>query len=122
MSVMAEAYKNLPGKNNVQIIFVSVDPIRDTSDKLAQYVAYFNESFIGLGGSMNQISSLTKQIGVAFFHNIKEDTQNYMVDHSASIFLIDPKARMVGKFSPPHQSEKIQKQFKQIKDFINTHE
>ena len=119
LSVMAEMYKNLDDKNNVQIIFVSVDPERDTTNKLAQYVTYFNEDFIGLGGTIGQVNSLTKQIGVAFFHNIEEDSENYLVDHSASIFLIDPKARMVGKISPPHQAEQITQQFKQIKDYID---
>ena len=119
MSVMADTYDKLEDKNNVQIIFVSVDPIRDTTDKLAQYVAYFNEDFVGLGGTMEQISSLTKQIGVAYYLNIEDDAENYLVDHSASIFLTDPMARMVGKLSPPHQSEQIQQQFKEIKDFID---
>ena len=117
---MAEVYKQLVKTNSdIQIIFVTVDPVRDTSDILAQYVAYFNEAFIGLGGSIEQISSLTKQIGIAFFLNKTEGTDNYEVDHSASIFLIDPKARLVGKISPPHQAEQITEKFNLIKEFIN---
>ncbi len=119
MSILANVYNNFEDKTDTQVIFVTVDPVRDTQDKLAQYVAYFNEDFIGLGGNLDQVSSITQQIGVAFFHNIEEGNDNYLVDHSASIFLIDPKARMVGKLSPPHQEEKIDQQFKQIKDFIN---
>jgi protein SCO1 len=120
MSVMADSYEKLASDTeNIQIIFASVDPERDTAEKLSQYVAYFNEDFIGLGGSAENVDSLTKQIGIAYFINNKEETENYLVDHSASIFVFDPKARMVGKLSAPHQSTKIIKQFQEIKEFIN---
>jgi protein SCO1 len=119
MSVMNEAYKQLsPTNNDLQIIFVSVDPERDTTIKLAQYVSYFNDSFIGLGGNNDMIDSLTKQIGIAYYLN-KEQEENYLVDHSASIFVFDPEARMVGKLSAPHESDKVIEQFTQIKEFIN---
>lgn len=121
MSVMADAYKQLATDNNdLQIIFVTVDPERDTTEKLSGYVSYFNEKFIGLGGDTEMINSLTKQIGVAYYLN-KEENDNYLVDHSASIFVIDPKARMVAKISPPHQSGQIVQKFTKIKDFINAH-
>ena len=120
MSVMADAYNQLIHDNkNLQIIFVTVDPERDTTNKLAQYVDYYNENFIGLGGNIEMVNSLTKQIGVAYYYNREEQPGNYLVDHSASIFIIDPKVRMVAKLSPPHQSGKIVQQFTKIKDFIN---
>ena len=98
---------------------VSVDPERDTQEKLAQYVSYFNEDFIGLGGDMAMVDVLTKQIGVPYYHNKEEGVKNYLVDHSASIFLIDPKGRMVAKISPPHQKAAIIEQFSKIANFIN---
>lgn len=120
MSVMAEAYKQLVIEhNNIQIIFVSVDPKRDTTEKMSQYVSYFNEAFIGLAGDAEKVNSLTKQIGVAYYLNNEEQMENYLVDHSASIFLFDPKARLIGKLSAPHESEKIIQQFTKIKTFIN---
>ncbi|MBL1141049.1 MAG: SCO family protein [Proteobacteria bacterium] len=120
MSVMNESYKQLNIKHSdLQIIFVSVDPERDTTEKLAQYVTYFNDDFIGLGGNTEMVDSLTKQIGAAYFLNNEEQKENYLVDHSASIFIFDPKARMVGKLSAPHDSAKITAQFIKIKDFIN---
>ena len=120
MSVLAESYNQLVEKTvNLQIIFVSVDTERDTTEKLSQYVAYFNDAFIGLGGETENIDSLTKQIGIAYYLNNEEQTEDYLVDHSASIFVFDPKAQMVGKLSPPHQSAQIIKQFTDIKEFIN---
>ena len=120
MSVMNETYKQLSTEdNNLQIIFVSVDPERDTTEKLAQYVTYFNEDFIGLGGDTEMINSLTKQIGIAYYLNNEDQKEGYLVDHTASIFLFDAKARLVGKLSTPHETEKIIKQFTTIKEFIN---
>lgn len=120
MSVMAETYQRLITEyKDLQIIFVTVDPERDTTEKLATYVSYFNEDFIGLGGNTDQVNSLTRQIGIAYYLNKQEAADNYLVDHSASVFLIDPKARMVGKLSPPHETEKIINQFKTIRTFIN---
>jgi cytochrome oxidase Cu insertion factor (SCO1/SenC/PrrC family) len=65
------------------------------------------------------VNSLTRQIGIAYYLNNEETSDNYLVDHSASIFLFDPKARMVGKFSPPQETEKIINQFKNIRQFID---
>jgi protein SCO1 len=120
LSVMADSYKQLAIEHDdIQIIFVSVDPARDTTEKLSQYMSYFNEDFIGLNGDPEKGNSLTKQIGVAYYLNNEEQTDNYLVDHSASIFLFDPKARMVGKISAPHESSKIIQQFIKIKKFID---
>jgi protein SCO1 len=120
MSVMADAYKQLAVDNKeLQIIFVTVDPERDTRQILSQYVSYYNEKIIGLGGTIDMVNSLTTNIGVPYYLNNEEQTENYLVDHSASIFLIDPKGRMVGKLSPPHQKDKIIQQFTKIKNFID---
>ena len=104
---------------NLQVLFASVDPERDNTDKLAQYVNYFNDDFIGVGGKASAMNGFTRQLGVAYFLNNDEENENYLVDHSASVYLIDPEARLVGKLSPPHSSEMIEQRFIQIKEFIN---
>ena len=117
---MADVYQKLMNEHkDIQTIFASVDPDRDTTEKLAQYVSYFNEDFIGLGGDKEKVDSLTKQIGVAYYLNNAEQNEDYLVDHSASIFLFDPKARMIGKLSAPHESNKIIKQFTDIRTFVD---
>ena len=118
MSVMADVYQKLVVEfEDIQIIFVTVDPERDTTNKLSSYVSYFNKDFIGLHDEPKNENSLIGQIGIAYYYN--KENENYLVDHSASIFVIDPKMRLVTKLSPPHQSEKIIDQFKNIKRFID---
>ncbi len=118
LSVMDKVHQALARSENppdMQTLFISVDPERDTPEKLDQYVTYFNPGFIGLGGSVEQVRGLTKQIGVAYYLNKTSDTENYLVDHSASLFLIDPKGRLIAIFSAPHEAAPITSKFNQIR-------
>jgi protein SCO1/2 len=118
MSVMADAYKKLSIEfENFQTIFITVDPERDTTNNLSSYVSYFDKNFIGLKGNVKNESSLISQIGIAYYYN--KNDKNYLVDHPASIFLIDPEMRLLAKLSPPHKSQKIINQFKEIKRFVD---
>ena len=118
--VLAQVYPSLQSASkDVQVIFVSVDPSRDSTGILDQYVSYFHQDFIGLSGAQQQIDDFTQKMGVVYMLNNNDNQENYLVDHAASIFLIDPKGRMVAKISPPHQIDAISRQFQQIKEFID---
>jgi protein SCO1 len=122
LTVLDKIYDQLESQqqqSDVQMIFVSVDPQRDTSEQLHSYVSYFNEEFRGLGGSLEQIQGLTKQLGIAYFHDQPTATGDYMVDHSASIFLIDPQGEMIAIMSAPHKAEDILARFLSIRSFID---
>ena len=94
-------------------IFVSVDPERDTPDKLGQFVSYFNADFIGVTGTTEAIGQLTRQLGViAARVEDGADAENYLVDHTASILLIDPDGHFHALFSPPLKAADI------VSDFI----
>ena len=121
LSVFNEIYTDLHSKNlndDVQMVFVSVDPKRDSSEQLKDYVAYFNKDFIGLGGSLEKISTLTNQMGIAYFHDEATAEGDYLVDHSASVFLIDPDGRVVAIMSAPHDPEEMTARFSKIRAFI----
>lgn len=102
----------------VQTLFVTVDPERDSPQRLGEYVRYFDKNFIGLGGTSEQVASLASQLGVAYFRAPAGDG-NYLVDHSAAVFLIDPVGRLVGILSAPHQAETILGRFRQIREFVH---
>ncbi len=122
LALMSQVYKKLANMNQldqVQTLFVSVDPERDSSEKLAQYVSYFNPDFIGLGGSQQQIDALTSQLGVPYYrHKTDTDTEHYLVDHSGSLFISDPAGRLVAILSTPHDADEIANRFVAIKKFI----
>jgi len=88
-----------------QFVLVSVDPRRDTPEHLGQFVAYFNKDFIGVTGTQQAISELTRDLGIMYSIPDPILTDKYTIDHSASILLVDPEARLHAVFSPPHRAD-----------------
>lgn len=101
--------RNDPEKtNNLQVLFVSVDPERDTPRQLNQYVNYFDPEFIGVTGPEAQLAPLTLQLGIAYrIEDHEPGSQQYNVDHSASILLMNPNGQLHGVFPAPHQSDSM---------------
>lgn len=103
-------------KVNTQVVFVTVDPDRDTVQELKEYMPHFNDAFIGVTGSKEMIDSLARPMGVAYQRVPGEDSEgDYLVDHSASFLLIDPLGRLRASFSPPHDPEQIAEDFRNIR-------
>jgi len=91
-----------------QVLFVSVDPERDTPEKLQQYVDYFHPDFIGVTGAQEQLAPLTMQLGIAYrIEEHESGSTQYNVDHSVSILLTDPQGRLRGVFPAPHDTDKM---------------
>ncbi len=105
-----------PQRHDVQIVFVSVDPERDSAEQLAGYVPYFNRSFIGVTGAPEEIDRLTRQLGILHLKVDRGEGKGYLVDHSASILLFDPSARLRGVFSAPHRAERMATDFIKIRE------
>ena len=118
LAVMDKAHSQLDQAGDVQFALVTVDPDRDTSERLEQYLSSFNPEFIGLSGSAEQIAGLTGQIGLPYFLDKTQDEENYLVDHGASLFMIDPLGRLVGIFSAPHDALDVTDRFNRIREFI----
>jgi protein SCO1/2 len=116
LAVLARARDNIAksmvGAENIQFVFISVDPNRDTASKLRQYVDYFDSSFIGVTGDNAQIGNLAGQLGAAYQVAIAPGTENYRVTHTTAVFLVDPRARYHAVFTPPHDAEAISRRFK----------
>jgi len=98
-----------------QIVFVSVDPDRDTAEIITSYLNYFDKQFVGITGPEDKLSELTKPLGILFAKIDSGDS--YTMDHSASILLIDPKGRVLGLFSMPHDPKMLSQSFKVITKF-----
>ncbi len=79
---------------NVQVIFISVDPGRDTSAHMQEYVERFNPDFIGLSGTQEELTPVWEQYGI--FREVVDGTSptNYIVNHTARVFLIDGKGNL----------------------------
>jgi len=100
-----------------KVIFISVDPARDTTERLGQYVSYFNTAFLGVTGLEEQLQTLTSPLGIAYRRS-NESSENYLIDHSASILLINPQAQLQALISPPHDATAIAEDYQKILDVL----
>lgn len=107
LSVLAEARRGM--KTAPHIIMVTVDPDRDTPEKLHRYVPAFHPDFIGYVGTFDETVKLAEQVNVAFGKVPGNEPGSYLVDHTASLVLIDPEGRYAGFIKSPHNAQRIQR-------------
>lgn len=74
---------------DVRFLFVTVDPERDTVTEMKRYVPAFDPAFIGLTGTAEEIQAVTKSYGVYSEKAAPDEQGNYLVDHTARIYLVD---------------------------------
>lgn len=92
---LARAMKLLGKKaDDVQVIMVSVDPERDTADKLEEYVHAFDPDFIGLTGTPEQIAEVAARYGVYYAKHEGSDASGYLIDHTATVMVINEEGRL----------------------------
>lgn len=95
LSRYAEVMKTLgPEAERVQVLFVTLDPGRDTPARLKEYVPWFHPSFVGLTGSTTEIAEAAREFRV--FSAIKEvgGGMGYVLDHSAGSYVFDPAGKL----------------------------
>lgn len=78
----------------VQVLFVTLDPARDTPQLLAQYLPSFHQSFLGLLGDDNAIAALAKDFKVFYVKQPGSTPGSYSIDHSTSSYAYDPQGRL----------------------------
>lgn len=83
-----------------QVVFVSVDPQRDKPERLASYIEYFNNEFIAVTGEHDQLFPLSRSLGLMYAIAESTENPNYLIDHSASVVMIDPNGLAIGRFKP----------------------
>jgi protein SCO1/2 len=95
LSTLAEVMRKLgPDADRVQVVFITVDPERDTAELLAQYVPAFDPRFVGLRGDADATARTAKEFKI-FYQKVPGRTPDtYSVDHSAGLYIFDPKGRL----------------------------
>jgi protein SCO1/2 len=90
----------------LRVVFITVDPARDTAAQLAQYVHAFDPDFIGLTGTPAMLQTVAHRFGVAFLR-VDLPGGDYSLDHSSTIFLMDARGRNVAVFTPPYDVKSL---------------
>jgi protein SCO1/2 len=98
-----------PLADRVQPLFVSVDPERDTPEVLAEYVAQFHPSIVGLTGTPEEIAKVAKEYRAFYRKVVPEgaDESDYLMDHSAYLYLMGPDGKFVRVFSHTQGPDEI---------------
>ncbi len=115
--------QNQQSRFPVQVIFISLDPERDTSEKINAYTAFFHPQILGLSSSNVELVKVAHFFGSDYSRkataagaalNIPAGIDmpsyvenNYQVDHSARIYIVNPDSSYVGSFAPPHDAENM---------------
>ena len=94
LAELSEVMKKLgSGADRVQVLFITVDPERDTQTVLGQYVPAFDPRFVGLTGSVEQIAAVAKDFK-AFYQKVPTPNGSYTVDHFSGMYAFDATGRI----------------------------
>ena len=107
MQILAAARKALADEGHEplpRIVLVSVDPQRDTPELMGRYVDYFGNGNLGVTGDLDELLTLTSALGI-YFEKQAGDGENYAVDHSAAVLVVNPDGAFHALFSGPHLVE-----------------
>ncbi|MDX1805197.1 MAG: SCO family protein [Alcanivorax sp.] len=108
LTAIAQALKSLPEnqRDQVRVLFVSVDPRRDTPALLKQYTHYFGKQIHGLTGNKAQLDAITKRYRTAYGYGKPDAHGHYSVSHGLAIYGFDKQGRvhlLMRNDEPPQQ-------------------
>jgi protein SCO1/2 len=104
---------DLPPAQRPQVVLVTTDPQHDSAAQLGPYVRFFNPDFIGVTGSAEEIQRVAQAFSVSMTQRPLADG-SYTVDHSTTIFLVDPQGALRAVFSTPHSPDVIADDYRRI--------
>ncbi len=104
---------------DTQVVMVTVDPARDTVEQLAGYVPFFNPDFLGVTGDFLDIHRFATALNTPF-RKVPGQGEDYLVDHSANIVLINPRGDYHGFFKPPLDLAKMKLTYRSAKAMWDT--
>lgn len=115
LAELRQLQSDLPAevRERLRIVMVSVDPHRDTPEQLKQYLGYFDAGFIGLTGEPEQIQQAANALGIPYIPG-DSSRENYTVDHSGNLALLDPSGEQRGFIRSPLRVQKLRAQLAQI--------
>lgn len=91
----------LPDGKHPRILFVSVDPERDSPETTAKYARYFSAEAIGATGNIDALGKFASSLNMVFAKTAVDEDGNYSIDHTSWVALLDPQARLAGFIRPP---------------------
>lgn len=106
LGLLSAVERRLEGEPGYRVIFVSVDPERDTPDQLREYMVWFSPEWTGLTGPKSELDRLLGSLQMAYVRVPTGDGE-YTMDHATALLLIDPEGRMAGFWKAPLDLEAL---------------
>lgn len=103
----------------INFVMISIDPDRDSPERINEYAKAFNEDFKGVSGNIKDIYQLSLNLTLPFTPVIKSKKTDYDMDHSMNLALIDPSAKYHGFFKTPYTPEMMSEALESIIKFSN---
>lgn len=102
-----------------QVVMISIDPDRDSLDRLKQYVQAFNPHFYGARGKESKIESMTQEMGIVYqkITPSQELPENYDIQHSGAVMLFNPQGQLNAFFNLPHHANLLAKDYMLLVSF-----
>jgi protein SCO1/2 len=119
LAAFKQVWKRLEAKgatDRLRIDFISVDPVRDTPEQLARYVAFYDPDFVAATGTDAELGHLTSALGLLYTRTPNAEG-GVDVDHSASAVLIDPDGHQAGLVRPPFDPARIAADLEALMDW-----
>lgn len=116
LAVLAQAGRqlaDLPQAEQPRVLLVSVDPERDTPERLAAYVRFFDPAFLGATGSLESIAAAAAAFGVPYA-KVTMPEGGYTMDHGSGIFVVGPAGGIVVYLSAPHDASVIARDYRKL--------
>lgn len=120
LSLLNDAYQNIERHKQVplpQVVFISVDPERDTTKHIKEYLSGYNKNFIGATGSQKTLDDLTNEMSILYAKVENPNATNiedYNIDHSGTVLMINPLGQLFAIFSTPQDANELSDDIEKI--------
>ncbi|PPE71924.1 SCO family protein [Solimonas fluminis] len=107
LALLKQVKAGLGPEQPLHVVFLSVDPERDTPARLKSYIAQFDPAFVGVTVGEPQLADVTRALGIAYAKVPGASPESYQMDHSASMILLNPQGQIVAYLTPPFEAGRL---------------
>lgn len=117
LAKMMRGLAQRPDLATPKVLMITLDPQRDNIVRMKDYVQSFHSDFIGARGTAENVHDLAKYFGIAYTQvnsNVQKHANDYSIEHSGAIMLLNPHGDLVAFFTPPHRADLLIQDYQRL--------